>query len=150
MKYFTLTMCMIVFIPTHSTMFAQSSANSTQGNDLHIIFQNAHDNASIYTFAIDPNGNFIATGGDDYAVRVWHLKTGKLFRTLVGHTDGIVSLGFDPSGRYLISGGSTNDGRGRIWDLERGENIRVLERHDTEGRFIPMSTGSMQIDPTGP
>ncbi len=149
MKYFTLTMCMIVFIPTHSTMFAQSSANSTQGNDLHIIFQNAHDNASIYTFAIDPNGNFIATGGDDYAVRVWHLKTGKLFRTLVGHTDGIVSLGFDPSGRYLISGGSTNDGRGRIWDLERGENIRVLERHDTEGRFIPMSTGSMQIDPTG-
>lgn len=51
-----------------------------------------------------------------------------LLHTLKGHTNTIVSVAFDPQGRTLASGSS--DGRVKLWDAEKGIQLRTLEGHD--------------------
>ncbi|QLL33821.1 hypothetical protein HG536_0F01460 [Torulaspora globosa] len=58
----------------------------------------------------------LATGTKDGMVRLWDLRSGKVIRTLEGHTDAITALKFDS--RNLITG--SLDRSVRIWDLRTG------------------------------
>lgn len=58
----------------------------------------------------------LATGTKDGVVRLWDMRSGKIIRTLEGHTDAITSLKFDS--RNLITG--SLDRSVRIWDLRTG------------------------------
>jgi hypothetical protein len=46
----------------------------------------------------------IATGGDDATVKVWDARTGRLERSLQGHTAAVSSPAFSPDDRPLASG----------------------------------------------
>jgi WD40 repeat protein len=67
--------------------------------------------------AYSPDGQFLASGSTDQAVRIWDLVTGQESRTLVGHTDWVTGVAFSPDGRRLAS--SSHDGTIKIWDLTR-------------------------------
>lgn len=58
----------------------------------------------------------LATGTKDGVVRLWDMRSGKIIRTLEGHTDAITSLKFDS--RNLITG--SLDRSVRTWDLRTG------------------------------
>lgn len=58
----------------------------------------------------------LATGTRDGAVRLWDLRSGKIIRTLEGHTGAVTSLKFDS--KNLITG--SLDRSVRIWDLRTG------------------------------
>ena len=58
----------------------------------------------------------LATGTKDGVVRLWDLRSGKVIRTLKGHTDAITSLKFDSA--CLVTG--SYDRTVRIWDLRTG------------------------------
>ncbi|AMD21268.1 HEL012Wp [Eremothecium sinecaudum] len=58
----------------------------------------------------------LATGTKDGIVRLWDLRTGRVVRTLDGHTDAVTSLQFDSMN--LITGSLDNSIR--IWDLRTG------------------------------
>lgn len=58
----------------------------------------------------------LATGTKDGMVRLWDLRSGKVIRTLEGHTDAVTALKFDS--RNLITG--SLDRSVRIWDLRTG------------------------------
>jgi WD40 repeat protein len=58
------------------------------------------------------------TGGKDRIIRLWDLETGRLVRTLEGHTGGVRHLAFSPDGLRVLSAG--DDGALRLWDLEVG------------------------------
>ncbi|AQZ17210.1 MDV1 (YJL112W) and CAF4 (YKR036C) [Zygosaccharomyces parabailii] len=58
----------------------------------------------------------LATGTKDGVVRLWDLRSGKIIRSLEGHTDAITTLKFDS--RNLITG--SLDRSVRIWDLRTG------------------------------
>ncbi|HWX18412.1 MAG TPA: WD40 repeat domain-containing protein [Candidatus Binatia bacterium] len=64
--------------------------------------------------AISPNGRLLAATARK-AIKVWALATGRLVRTLSGHTNWVLSLAFSPDSRHLVSGSS--DTTIRIWDL---------------------------------
>jgi len=68
--------------------------------------------------------SIVASGGGDRAVRIWHLKGGKhcLFE---GHSDEICSVAFAPDSRHVSS--SSDDGTVRIWNIESGSCVRILE-----------------------
>ena len=133
---------LLLSVFVRSSLWSQGTVHGNT-NAFQILPQNPH-NGSVITFAIDPQGCFIASGGDDQTVKVWHLKSGKLFRTLLGHTDAVTCLAFDPTGRYLVSG-SRN---GIIWDIKTGDSLRVLKKRDS-GSFMPMRADGVYIDPTG-
>jgi WD40 repeat protein/Flp pilus assembly protein TadD len=70
----------------------------------------------IHSVAFSPDGRWIASAGDDTAIKLWNPATGEM-RTLSGPT-GSRAVAFGCDGRLLASGGA--DGVLRIWDVVSG------------------------------
>jgi len=71
----------------------------------------------VTAISVSPDGQRIAAAGDDHAIRIVEIATGKTITTLQGHLDWVQSVEFSPNGQLLASCG--NDGSLRIWSLER-------------------------------
>ncbi|MFC1499165.1 WD40 repeat domain-containing protein [Verrucomicrobiota bacterium] len=59
-------------------------------------------------------------------VYVWSIKTQKVKCILRGHTEIVSSVDFSSDGRFLLSG--SQDGSTRLWNIESGKEIRVVEQ----------------------
>jgi eukaryotic-like serine/threonine-protein kinase len=68
----------------------------------------------VLAVAISPNGNTIATGSTDRTLKTWDLQTGRLLRSLNGHSDWVLALTFDSTGQSLVSG--SKDKTIKVWD----------------------------------
>jgi WD40 repeat protein len=77
--------------------------------------------------AVSPDGRFIVSGSDDKTVKVWDAASGRLLRSLDGHTDRVRAVAVSPDGRTIVSG--SHDRTIRAWDLVSGES-RVLFWND--------------------
>ncbi|GET37768.1 WD-40 repeat-containing protein [Microseira wollei NIES-4236] len=104
--------------------------------------------------AFSPDGQTLATGHFDAAIRLWHLNSGKQLRTLRGHGWDVNSVTFSRDGRFLVSGGI--DGAIMIWNWRNGERIRTLNRpsdfFDSMVSWFDRSVGSIRsvaISPDG-
>ncbi|HEY9597854.1 MAG TPA: WD40 repeat domain-containing protein, partial [Cyanophyceae cyanobacterium] len=72
---------------------------------------------SIESLAINPQGTLLVSGGSDNKIRIWDLSTGKLIRTLYGHSDWVKAVTISPDGQTLVSGGGDADETVMIWRL---------------------------------
>src|SRR5207302_11026151 len=77
--------------------------------------------APVRALAISPDAKTLATAGDDNAVQLWDLGTGKPATKLSAHTDWVLALAFSGDGRFLASGGY--DGTVRLWDAASGKKL---------------------------
>ena len=82
-----------------------------------------------HRLAFSADGSRLATIGvyPDNDVRLWETGSGKLIRTMAGHTNTTWGLGFSPDGKRLAS--ASIDQTGRLWDGETGQPIAVLRGH---------------------
>ena len=69
----------------------------------------------VTAMSVSPQGEFLAAAGDDHAIRIVALETGKTIATLIGHLDWVQSLEFSPNGTQLAS--CSNDGTIRLWSV---------------------------------
>ncbi len=81
----------------------------------------------VNTVAYSPQGNLLASGGDDNKVRIWDPQSGNLIRTLDGHTNDVLDLVWAPDGSWLAS--ASDDKTIRIWDTRTGQTIHHLTDH---------------------
>ncbi len=58
----------------------------------------------IWSVAISPDGQMLASGNEDSTIKLWNLKTGDLLRTLTGHKSSVASVAISPDGQTLASG----------------------------------------------
>ncbi|MDX1378871.1 MAG: WD40 repeat domain-containing protein, partial [Anaerolineales bacterium] len=80
---------------------------------------------SLIDIIFSGDGNYILVGGEDTFTTLWDVKSKSLIRTFKGHTSSVYSLDVSPDSTQFISG--SNDNTARIWDIETGETLMVLE-----------------------
>jgi WD40 repeat protein len=87
----------------------------------------------VYAVVYSPDTTLIATSGYDdrddneYPIKIWDAKTGKLVATLKGHSDRVECLAWTKDGKTLISG--SDDCSIRTWNITKWEQTAVLVEH---------------------
>jgi serine/threonine protein kinase/WD40 repeat protein len=93
------------------------------------------------------DGALIITGDDDYRIRLWDGRDGRLLRTLTGHGGSIRELALSPDERTLASVG--DDLLMKLWSVPTGRELMTLARSTDIGRalFLPNGRGLVATHP---
>jgi WD40 repeat protein len=96
----------------------------------------AHD-GWVRAVAVSPDGQTVASAGNDGLVKLWSAADGRPLRTLSGHGCHVYNVGFHPAGRRLVS--ADLKGVVKDWDVDSGAPVRELDakalhRYDTSFR----------------
>ncbi|XP_070779150.1 coronin-7 [Enoplosus armatus] len=97
------------------------------------------NSVNVVDFSWDPfDTHRLAVAGDDAKIRVWKVPEGGLKETLTepelilqGHTEKIYSIKFHPLASGLLVS-SSYDLTVRLWNLETGEQVKLLTGHQDQ------------------
>lgn len=87
----------------------------------------ANDGGLVTGVALSADGELLAAGSADHAIRVWELRTGELVAELRGHVERVFSVCWSADGSRLFSG--SRDATVKIWDTERWTDVAGLAEH---------------------
>jgi WD40 repeat protein len=77
--------------------------------------------------AFSPDGQRLATGGEENTVKIWDVRTGRELRPLRGHTGDVYTVAFSPDGQSVASAGE--DSSVKVWDSHSGNLVRSFRGH---------------------
>lgn len=83
--------------------------------------------SAVKSIACSPDGQILASGGEDKTINLWNLQTRELIRTLEGHSKDVTSVAFSPDGQILASG--SEDKTIKLWNWHTGELQKTLKGH---------------------
>jgi WD40 repeat protein len=89
--------------------------------------------------AVSPDGKQIATGAADGSVHILDLATGKLLKTLKGHTSRVRLVKFFPDRNILVT--VSDGGEIRLWDTATGKELSSLK--------LPIKLSRAAVSPDG-
>jgi WD40 repeat protein len=82
---------------------------------------------SVNSVAFSPDGNTLASGGFDNAIKLWDVNSGKLLTSVKGHSNFVLSVTFSPDGNMLAS--SSYDKSIKLWEVSSGRVLQTLIGH---------------------
>ncbi|KAK3818744.1 MAG: WD40-repeat-containing domain protein [Benniella sp.] len=103
------------------------------GRSLHTL----EDRSNISAIVFSPQGDLLASTGDDSTIRLWDVETGACLRMLTGHSRGITSVVFSPKGDRIVS--SSPDMTVRLWDVEFRTSRRTSSGHNVSVHMVKCS-----------
>ena len=111
---------------------APVNAQAEDGAPIEVLPATGHQ-GDVNSVAFSPDGRWLATSGDDRAVKLWDTATGRLVRIFAQHSKEVGAVVFSPDGRYLAS----SDGQQvvHLWDPGSGRLIRSFKETEDRSRF---------------
>ena len=82
------------------------------------------DEVRCVTFSSDERS--LASGADDWTVKLWDLQTGGVVRTFLGHTARVWSVSISTDHSRIVSGSA--DKAIHLWDTQTGECLCTIEQ----------------------
>ncbi|XP_055853806.1 periodic tryptophan protein 2 homolog [Episyrphus balteatus] len=92
-------------------------------SEQYIMKQQGH-NSEMSCITYSPDGQYIATGGQDHKVKLWNTSNGFCFVTFSEHTSSVTGVQFSKNKKFLVS--SSLDGTVRAYDIIRYRNFRTF------------------------
>jgi len=87
--------------------------------------------SGVNSVALSPDGKRLVTGGDDKAVKIWDIATGKELVALPGaHEDKVSCVAFSPDSKQIVSGDDL--GKIKVWDAAEFNEAITSIRHGNE------------------
>lgn len=117
----------VVVLPDSNTAVAGSKYgelfvwNLSTGEKINFI-EKAHEE-EISRIAVSADGKFIATAGEDPAIKIWDTTTWQSTQSVTVHKDEINDVEFSPDGKYL----ATTAGDSRLHLLDLAKNYEKAE-----------------------
>ena len=127
---------------SQTSLTVTKSIKQPTWNNINIKTISGHNN-TIWSVAINPQKNLIASASEDKTIKLWNLQTGELVRTLTGHSVGVLSISFSPDGEQLAS--SSRKGIIKIWQVDTGKNIRTINANEKAVRSVFYSPDDKKI-----
>ncbi len=79
----------------------------------------------VRSIAYSPDSQTIVAGAADGSVHLWNVKTGERIRSLIGHSNSVLTVAYSPDGRTIAGGGF--DDTIQIWDADTGAHLKTIE-----------------------
>ncbi len=95
------------------------------------------DSHQVWSVAISPDGQNLASSNGDGSIDVWSLLDKKLRNHLLGHLGTVWSVAISPDGRSLAS--ASSDKTVKLWDLRTGELLHTFTGHTDRVRSVAFS-----------
>jgi WD40 repeat protein len=93
------------------------------GSQIHTLI--GHRGA-VYGISVMADGSrFVSVADRDLAVRIWDIEAGEPISALAPNSAHVNAVTSSPDNRYVVTGG--DDGKARIWDIDSGVLLRVLD-----------------------
>jgi WD40 repeat protein len=99
---------------------------------------------AVVSIDFSPNGQMLASGGDDSSIRIWRVKDGALLRT-IETPNHVYSVAFSADGQWLASGGRERGALGTLWKQIAGPG----STHGTTVRLWRVRDGALQQELAG-
>ncbi|HUS66484.1 MAG TPA: WD40 repeat domain-containing protein, partial [Kofleriaceae bacterium] len=84
-----------------------------------------------------PDGTRIVTASNDHSAIVWDAATGRLVRSLTGHTEGVYLAMFSPDGNQIAT--VSDDATAQLWDADSGGRLSHRFGHSAPLRDVAFS-----------
>jgi WD40 repeat protein len=93
---------------------------------------------SVNTVAYSPAKALLASGGNDYTVKIWNELASQQNILFDQHTDHVTSVVFSPDGTIIAS--ASQDKSIKLWSIEKKECIATLQGHASSVSSIAYSS----------
>ena len=113
-----------------------------------------HHDDTVNSIAFSPDGTFLASGGDDYVLKLWKVNAKHHIATREHITDRtrsqVKAVTFSPNGKMIATGGR----HAKLWDIYTRNQIVTFKHHDwvwtvafsSDGKLLATGDNSGQVN----
>ena len=125
-----------IFIFLYAASLSSAEGQVSMGNLPDGVIAKFSPGASVFTVAFSPDGQLLASGGDDNAAILWDVADPSERESFVEHGSSVMSVAFSPDGQRLAS--ACLDGFVRLWDVAN-QRRRISLTHEGWVRTVAFS-----------